>query len=121
MIKQSYQRFGNVLLVWSIIYFFSLLVLEDTKKSIVTSHFAPHWILFIILLLAGWQLWQGQEWNPVQPPPKRVRILFYMSLLGSGLVFIWVAPIKLVGLIFACFYIFIFYFLGKKIITQLYD
>lgn len=119
MRKVQLHKIINILLVWSLIYFFVLLALEDTKKSVVTSHFAPHWLILIVIILAIWQIAKGKEWSPTKPKKSRIYVVFYLSILLSSVVLIWVATNKFIGIGIAIGYMIFFFFLGKKILHQL--
>jgi len=121
MQKVQLQKIVNILLVWSLIYFFVLLALEDIKKSVVTSHFAPHWFILMVIILAIWQIAKGKEWSPAKPKKFRIYIVFYLSIILSCVVLIWVATNKFIGIGIAIGYMIFFFFLGKKILNQLYN
>lgn len=119
MQKVQLHKIVNILLVWSLIYFFVLLALEDTKKSVVTSHFAPHWLILIVIILAIWQIAKGKEWSPTKPTKSRIYVVFYLSIMLSCVVLIWVATNKFIGIGIAIGYMIFFSFFGRKILNQL--
>ncbi len=69
-----WRRITRIFLYWSIIFFILLLILEDLKPFLVKTHFTPHWLVPIILVLFFYQVFSHDNYQPALPNEKKLTI-----------------------------------------------
>lgn len=99
MAKIYWQRIIRIFLYWSVVFFIFLLILEDLKPFLVKTHFTPHWLVPIILILFFLQVFSHDNYQP--PLPNQKKLKFFGWLVA---IFCWVSVYlflqnKLLGLI----------------------
>lgn len=108
MLKVYWERIIKILLIWAVVLFILLLILEDLKPFLVKVHFTPHWLIPLILFLFIGQIFSKDNYQPKLPSKNKLKIFglliaiscwlvvylffknFLIGVVGGGLIFILV-------------------------------
>ena len=86
----------SLLFKWSLVYFLVLILLEDLKPTIVTSHFSPHWFLLLALIM-GLLLFFFPQADMLNKQRPEWRWFDYLLVIAVGIVATVVVGVSLDG------------------------